>query len=48
VQLTGIDDAVTGVAKSPEEYLAFLDELVKEMKVIGYTPKVKWITGRKP
>lgn len=47
VELTRIDDAVADVAKTPEEYLAFLDDLVKEMKAIGYTPKVKWITGRK-
>lgn len=42
------DDAVADVAKTPEEYLEFLDELVKEMKAIGYTPKVKWTTARKP
>ncbi|PVH92472.1 putative methyltransferase [Periconia macrospinosa] len=42
------DDAVADVARTPEEYLEFLDELVKEMKAIGYTPKVKWVTARKP
>jgi hypothetical protein len=47
VQLTWLDDAVAGVAKTPEEYLLFLDELVEEMKAIGYTPKVKWTTARK-
>ncbi|KAF1936184.1 putative methyltransferase [Clathrospora elynae] len=41
------DKAIAEVAKTPEEYLAFLDDLVKEMKEIGYTPKIKWVTGRK-
>lgn len=41
------DDAISDVAKTPEDYLLFLEELTKEMKAIGYTPKMKWITARK-
>ncbi len=40
-------EGVPGVAKTPEEYMTFLDELVKEMKQIGYTPKLKWLTAVK-
>lgn len=39
---------ISGVACSPEEYLAWLDELALEMKQVGYTPKLRWVTGRKP
>jgi hypothetical protein len=35
------------VAKTPEEYLAWLDDLIVEFKAIGYTPIVKWVTGKK-
>lgn len=41
------DEGIPGVAKTPEEYLAWLDDLVVEMKQIGYTPRVKWLTARK-
>ncbi|PLB49843.1 putative methyltransferase [Aspergillus steynii IBT 23096] len=41
-------DGIPGVAQSPEEYLAWLDELVVEMKEIGYTPNLRWVTARKP
>ncbi|EAW09029.1 class I SAM-dependent methyltransferase [Aspergillus clavatus NRRL 1] len=33
-------EGIPGVARTPDEYLAWLDELVVEMKQIGYTPKV--------
>ena len=42
-----IGEGIPGVARSPEEYLAWLDELVVEMKQIGYTPNIKWLTARK-
>ncbi|KAH1306348.1 hypothetical protein KXX11_008037 [Aspergillus fumigatus] len=40
-------EGIPGVARTPDEYLAWLDELVAEMKQIGYTPKVRWLTARK-
>ncbi|THC97375.1 hypothetical protein EYZ11_003148 [Aspergillus tanneri] len=40
-------DGIPGVARTPDEYIAWLDELVVEMKEIGYTPKVRWLTARK-
>ena len=40
-------EGIPGVAKTPKEYMTFLDELVKEMKQIGYTPKIKWLTAVK-
>ena len=45
--LTETGDGIPGVAKTPEEFMVFLDELVAEAKEIGYTPKFKWITARK-
>lgn len=39
---------IPGVAKSADDYHAFLDRLVIELKLLGYTPKIKWIVGRKP
>ncbi|MCJ1258534.1 hypothetical protein MMC24_006367 [Lignoscripta atroalba] len=45
----GIDkDGIPGVAKDAAEYHAFLDRLIIEMKTLGYTPKIKWLRGRKP
>ena len=44
---TGTGEGIPDVAKTPEQYMAFLDELVKEMKEIGYTPKIKWLTADK-
>jgi len=41
-------DGLPGVAKTPDEYMVFMDDLVKEMKEIGYTPIIKWLTARKP
>ncbi|OJJ78515.1 class I SAM-dependent methyltransferase [Aspergillus glaucus CBS 516.65] len=40
-------EGIPGVAQTTEEYLSWLDELVKEMKQIGYTPKIRWLTARK-
>ncbi|KAH8600027.1 putative methyltransferase [Bisporella sp. PMI_857] len=42
------EDGIPGVAKTAEEYFSWLERLVVEMKTKGYTPKVKWVTGRKP
>lgn len=42
------EDGIPGVAKTPEEYHAFLDRLVEEIKAIGYAPELRMITGRKP
>lgn len=42
------EGGIPGVAKTAEEYHAFLDRLVIELKILGYTPKIKWILGRKP
>lgn len=42
------EGGIPGVAKTAEEYHAFLDRLVIELKLLGYTPKIKWIVGRKP
>ena len=44
---TDADQGIPGVAKTPEEYMAFLDKLVEEMKRIGYTPQLKWLTATK-
>lgn len=43
-----LDGGIPGVAKTAEDYHAFLDRLVIELKMLGYTPKIKWIVGRKP
>lgn len=43
-----IEGGIPGVARNPEEYMEFLENLVKEMKEIGYTPQLKWIIARKP
>ncbi|GAB1205301.1 hypothetical protein APSETT445_003974 [Aspergillus pseudonomiae] len=45
--LTGIDEGIPGVAKTPEEYFAFLDRLVVEMKEKGYVPELRMVSGRK-
>ncbi|KAF2150681.1 putative methyltransferase [Myriangium duriaei CBS 260.36] len=42
------DGGISGVAANAEEYMAFLDDLVHEMKAIGYNPQLKWLTARKP
>lgn len=42
------EDGIPDVAKTAEEYHDFLDRLVVELKMLGYTPKIKWIIGRKP
>ncbi|CEJ54140.1 hypothetical protein PMG11_00462 [Penicillium brasilianum] len=42
------EDGIPGVAKTPEEYHAFLDRLVEEIKAIGYAPELRMISGRKP
>ncbi|RMJ24265.1 Methyltransferase [Aspergillus sp. HF37] len=42
------EEGIPGVAKTPEEYHAFLDRLVEEIKAIGYAPELRMITGRKP
>ncbi|KAF2638897.1 methyltransferase family protein [Massarina eburnea CBS 473.64] len=39
---------IPGVAKTPEEYHAFLDRLVEEIKTIGYAPELRMVSGRKP
>ncbi|KAI9785431.1 MAG: hypothetical protein M1816_000400 [Peltula sp. TS41687] len=41
------EDGIPGVAQTAVEYHAFLDRLVLELKEYGYTPKLKWICGRK-
>lgn len=43
-----LERGIPGVAKTAEDYHAFLDRLVIELKMLGYTPKIKWIVGRKP
>lgn len=43
-----LEDGIPGVAKTVEDYHAFLDRLVIELKMLGYTPKIKWFAGRKP
>ena len=45
---THLEDGIPGVAKDAAEYHAFLDRLIIEMKTLGYTPKIKWLRGRKP
>lgn len=45
--LTGPAEGIPGVAQTPEEYLSWLDDLVGEMKQIGYMPKLRWLTARK-
>ncbi|KAE8148716.1 putative methyltransferase [Aspergillus avenaceus] len=42
------EEGIPGVARNPEEYFSWLDDLAQEMKQIGYTPKVRWLTARKP
>lgn len=42
-----LEGGIPGVAKTAEDYHAFLDRLVIELKVLGYMPKIKWIVGRK-
>lgn len=42
-----LEGGIPGVAKTAEDYHAFLDRLVIELKMLGYTPKIKWIVGRK-
>ncbi|KAB8226887.1 hypothetical protein ETB97_004439 [Aspergillus alliaceus] len=41
------DDGIPGVAKTPEEYYAFLGRLVGEMKDKGYVPELRMVCGRK-
>ncbi|KAE8408442.1 S-adenosyl-L-methionine-dependent methyltransferase [Aspergillus pseudonomiae] len=45
--LTEVDEGIPGVAKTPEEYFAFLDRLVVEMKEKGYVPELRMVSGRK-
>lgn len=42
------EGGIPGVARDADEYMTFLDRLVLEMKAVGYTPKLRWITARKP
>ena len=39
---------IPDVATNAEEYMLFLDDLVAEMKAIGYNPQLKWLTAQKP
>lgn len=41
------DTGIPGAADNTVEYMQFLDDLVIEMKQIGYTPKLKWLLARK-
>ncbi|ODM21791.1 hypothetical protein SI65_02635 [Aspergillus cristatus] len=40
-------EGIPGVAQTPQEYLSWLDDLVEEIKQIGYMPKLRWLTARK-
>ncbi|KAB8077925.1 S-adenosyl-L-methionine-dependent methyltransferase [Aspergillus leporis] len=41
------DEGIPGVAKTPEEYHAFLDRLVGWMKEKGYEPEIRMVCGQK-
>jgi hypothetical protein len=46
-KLTKADEGIPGVAKTPEEYHAFLDRLVGWMKEKGYEPEIRMVCGQK-
>lgn len=43
-----IEGGIPGVAADAEEYMLFLEQLVTEMKTVGYNPQLKWLTAQKP
>jgi len=43
-----VECGIPGVAADAEEYMSFLEQLVDEMKSVGYNPQLRWLTAQKP